>query len=64
VSRIIEVTVDPRGQVRVQTRGFAGPGCREASRPLEQALGARTSETRTAEYHQSQEAGQDLRQSS
>jgi hypothetical protein len=62
--KTIEITVDPRGQTRVETRGFAGGECREASRFLEQALGSRSAETLTAEFHQSQEAGQDLRQSS
>jgi hypothetical protein len=59
----IEITVDPRGQTRVETRGFTGAGCREASRFLEQTLGRRTAETLTAEFYQSQPAKQDLRQS-
>ena len=62
--KTIEITVDPKGQSRVETRGFAGGDCREASRFLEQALGTRSAETLTAEFHQGQPAGQDLRQSS
>ena len=48
----IEITVTPDGQSTVQTRGFVGPGCREASRFVENALGQRTSEQLTAEFHQ------------
>jgi Protein of unknown function (DUF2997) len=62
--KTIEITVDPKGQSKVETRGFAGGECREASRFLEQALGTRSAETLTAEFHQDQPAGQDLRQSS
>ena len=61
--KTIEITVDPKGQVKVETKGFAGGACREASRFVEQALGTRASETLTAEFHQGQPAGQELRQS-
>ena len=57
------MTVDPAGRAKVQTRGFSGGECREASRFVEQALGARTAEALTAEFHQGQPAGQELRQS-
>jgi hypothetical protein len=62
--KTIEITVGPKGETRVETKGFAGPGCREASRFVEQALGQKTAETLTAEFHQGQEARQDLKQSS
>ena len=61
--KTIEITVDPKGQARVETKGFSGPGCREASRFVERALGTTTAETLTAEFHQGQEARQDLKQS-
>ena len=48
----IEIVVSPTGQTQVQTRGFAGSGCREATRALEQALGPRLSEQLTPEFHQ------------
>ncbi|MGB4736887.1 MAG: DUF2997 domain-containing protein [Fuerstiella sp.] len=51
--RIIEIIVSPTGQSQVQTRGFRGSNCRQASRFLEQALGQRTSEQLTSEFHQS-----------
>ncbi len=62
--RTIELTVDSKGQTTVQTRGFAGSACKEASRFLEQALGQATAETVTAEFYQNQAADQQLRQSS
>jgi hypothetical protein len=61
--KTIEITVSPTGQTKVETRGFTGAECREASRFVEQALGSRTAETLTAEYHQGQQATQELRQS-
>jgi hypothetical protein len=61
--RTIEITVDPKGGTMVETRGFSGAGCREASRFVEQALGARASEQLTAEFYQDQRADQPLRQS-
>jgi hypothetical protein len=61
--RIIQVIVSPRGETTVQTKGYSGGECREASNFLEQALGQRTSETMTAEFHQDQSAGQEIQQS-
>jgi Protein of unknown function (DUF2997) len=61
--KTIEITVDPRGETKVETRGFAGGECREASRFLEQALGTRSAETLTAEYYVGQQSDQELRQS-
>ncbi|WP_339677106.1 DUF2997 domain-containing protein, partial [uncultured Gimesia sp.] len=52
MTRIIEITVATDGQTRVETRGFSGAGCREASRFIETALGKRTEEQLTAEFHQ------------
>ncbi len=62
--KTIEITVGPKGETIVQTKGFAGGECREASRHVEQALGRPTAETLTAEFYQQQAARQDLRQSS
>jgi hypothetical protein len=49
--KTIEVIIATDGQVRVKTKGFAGPTCREASAPLEHALGLRASEQLTSEFH-------------
>jgi hypothetical protein len=62
--KTIEITVDKQGRVTVETRGFSGGSCREASRFIEDALGARSSERLTAEFYQGQEAHPELRQSS
>ena len=50
--KTIEIIVTPEGQTSVQTRGFSGSSCREASRFLEEALGRCTAERLTAEFHQ------------
>ncbi len=63
MSKTIEITVNPKGRSRVETKGFAGGECREASRFIEQALGTRSAETMTAEFHQGLQAGQELEQS-
>ena len=60
--KTIEITIDSQGQSKVETKGFSGSECREASRFVEQALGTRASESLTAEYYQGPQAGQPLRQ--
>ena len=52
MSQTIEIIVTPNGQSQVQTKGFTGSSCRQASGFIEQALGQRTSEQMTAEYYQ------------
>jgi hypothetical protein len=61
--KTIEITVDKDGRVTVETKGFAGTSCREASRFVEEALGSRTSERLTAEFHQAEDGRQILPQS-
>jgi hypothetical protein len=56
--RTIHITVDPQGNVKLQTRGYAGRACLDASRELEQVLGERVSETMTNEYFQQTEERQ------
>ena len=62
--KIIEITVDAKGQTKVETHGFAGSECREASRFIEQALGQRTGEKLTAEFYHVQPSDQQIKQSS
>jgi len=62
MTKIIELIVTPSGEVTVQTKGFAGSSCRDASRFIEEALGKRTGEQLTAEFHQKQVVGQQVRQ--
>jgi hypothetical protein len=45
------VIVSPTGETKIETKGFQGSGCREASRFMEGALGQRTGEQMTAEFH-------------
>jgi len=61
--KIIEITVDSKGESKVETRGFTGGECREASRFVEQALGQRTDEKLTTEFHENQTTDQQLKQS-
>ena len=60
--KTIEIIVDVKGEATVQTKGFSGSGCREASKALEQALGVVQSDTPTADMYQAQSAEQPLRQ--
>lgn len=50
---IIEVTVSPKGEVTIETKGYAGADCLRASKSLEQALGVVAAEQKTADYYQS-----------
>ena len=63
MKKIIRVIVDPKGETRIETKGFTGPDCREASRFLEQALGHPVNEQLTAEFYQSQATDQQIQQS-
>lgn len=54
----IEIIVAPDGTSRVETRGFQGSGCRQASQFLEQALGQRLSEQLKPAFFQSGEQQQ------
>ena len=59
--QIIEIIVSPEGKPTVQTLGYVGPSCRDASRFIEEALGQQTNERPTAEFHQVAPARQDQR---
>ena len=56
--KTIEIIVSPKGETTVQTKGFTGGDCREASKFVEQALGQQTSERLTGEFHASQGVAQ------
>ena len=64
MSQTIEVVISPQGETRVETKGFTGGSCRQASQFLEQALGTTTNETLTAEFYQEESARNHLRQGS
>ncbi len=48
----IRVIVSPAGETRIETAGFTGESCREATKRLEQALGTKSSERLTSEFYQ------------
>lgn len=58
--KTIEILVSPEGESKIETRGFGGESCRDATRFLEQALGQCSQEVLTAEFHQAQPATQSL----
>ena len=60
--KTIEIIVDAKGESTVQTKGFAGTSCRDASKFIEQTLGAVQSDMPTAEMYQTQTVDQPLRQ--
>jgi hypothetical protein len=59
MARIIEVIVSPQGETSIQTKGYAGGDCLQASNFLEHALGLSTNDRKTTEFyeiaHQQQE---------
>jgi len=52
MSRVIEVIVSPTGETTVQTKGYSGTDCFQASRFLEDALGDKNTEKFTAEFYE------------
>ena len=52
--KTIDVIVSPDGSSRVETKGFAGSECRQASRFLEQALGQKHNEQLTADFYRNE----------
>jgi hypothetical protein len=61
--KLIDITVDAKGQTKVETRGFTGGECREARKFIEEALGQRAGEKLTPEFYQDQVLNQQVRQS-
>jgi hypothetical protein len=51
MSKTIEIVISPKGETKLETKGFAGSGCQEASRAFEQALGVSSDEQLTSEYY-------------
>ena len=52
--KIIEVVVSPTGETKVETKGFAGTACKEASKFVEQALGQSICEKPTSEFYRTE----------
>ncbi|HUQ71029.1 MAG TPA: DUF2997 domain-containing protein [Planctomycetaceae bacterium] len=47
----IMVTISPTGETQIETHGFTGASCRDATRVLEAALGLRESEQLTSAFY-------------
>jgi hypothetical protein len=58
----ITLLISPQGQITLQTHGFRGTTCQEASRVLEKSLGLKTNEQATSEMFQQQTMPQTLHQ--
>lgn len=50
--KTIEVTIGPKGDVQLETYGFAGASCRDVSKALITSLGLPVAEQLTAEFYQ------------
>ena len=62
MTKIIEVIVSPKGETRIETKGFVGGECRQASRLMEEAIGVSASEKLTTEFYQQQSTGQSIKE--
>jgi hypothetical protein len=51
MSKTIQITVSPTGETKIETAGFSGSSCQDATRELERALGVTTDEQLTGEYY-------------
>lgn len=47
----IKVTISPDGKIKIETKGFVGKECVEATKELEKALGSDKKQTFTGEYY-------------
>ena len=52
MTKTITIIVKPSGETTVETKGFAGASCQDASRFLELALGHRSGDRLTPEFNQ------------
>ena len=58
MTRVIEVIVSPQGETTVQTHGYAGADCLQASKFLEQSLGVIADDQMTAAFYETAPAEQ------
>ena len=49
--KTIEITVSPTGETKIETKGFSGSECVNATRELERALGMTSKNQRKAEFY-------------
>ena len=60
--KIIEIVISPKGETTLQTRGYTGAACKNATKALEESLGIKSQEKLTAEYYTQQSESQQIRQ--
>jgi DUF2997 family protein len=60
--KTIEIIVTPNGQTSVQTKGFTGSECRQASEFIETALGRQCHEQLTSEFYAQESEQQRLQE--
>ena len=58
----IEITISPKGDSTVETKGFSGNQCREVSKFIEEALGTQAAERMTTEFYQAEQTKQNNQQ--
>ena len=58
--KVIDITFDEKGNPTIETSGFSGGECLQATLAVEAALGAKTSDRKKQEFHNV--AGQAQRQ--
>jgi len=51
MAKQIVIDIKPDGGIVLETKGYAGADCAKATAAIERALGTKTSDTKTAEYH-------------
>jgi hypothetical protein len=60
--RVIDVIVSPKGETTLQTKGYSGVDCQQASRFLEEALGLVAADRNTPEYYQTNTPNLEVRE--
>ena len=50
--KIVQITVSPKGDTAIETKGFTGSECQKASQFLTAALGRKAKEKLKPEFHQ------------
>lgn len=53
----LEIVITPQGKVEIEVKGVQGPGCKDLTRALEDALGAVDERELKPEYYASTQGG-------
>lgn len=54
---IIEITIAPDGTVKTKVQGGCGRSCKDATKPIRDALGETVEDRSLPEYYEQQQAG-------